>query len=277
MSGSINHEFIERYQLELEKNPRSRVFAPLSEAYRKMGLIEEAVNICRIGVQANPDFAGGRVAYAKILLEKKAYQEALTQLEKAVHLSPDNLLAHSLMGDILIELRRPREALKAYKMVLFFSPDNERARAAVRKWEFLTAEEFEDEEFAMRPVFRGPITIANTNEKKSGNASEEPNPERRAREIERAISLADAFTVRNDLQAAMELLEKAIKTLGSTPELENRLNLLSRRTQTFVADEEEEVEIDSQDLSTSASPSTVDQRRQILESFLRRINERRLS
>jgi hypothetical protein len=32
-------ELLERYQILLEKDPRSQVFAPLAEAYRKMGLL----------------------------------------------------------------------------------------------------------------------------------------------------------------------------------------------------------------------------------------------
>ena len=39
---NVNPEFVERYQLELARDPRSRVFAALSEAYRKMGLLDEA-------------------------------------------------------------------------------------------------------------------------------------------------------------------------------------------------------------------------------------------
>src|SRR5882757_1022853 len=125
--NSVNSEFVERYQLELAKNPRSRVFASLAEAYRKMGLIDEAKRICRFGTEAHPDFAGGHVAYAKVLLDLKAPAEALTHLEKATKLSPDNLLAHNLLGETLIQLRRPKDALKAFKMVLFLDPENTRA------------------------------------------------------------------------------------------------------------------------------------------------------
>ncbi|RYZ63286.1 MAG: tetratricopeptide repeat protein, partial [Proteobacteria bacterium] len=152
--ASINPEFVERYQLELNKNPRSRVFAPLAEAYRKMGLLEEAKRICRFGTQAHPDFAGGHVAYAKVLLDLKNPGEALKHLEAAAKLSPDNLLAHNLLGETLIEVRRPKEALKAFKMVLFLDPDNARATQAVRKWEFLTADEYSEDVFAMKPIFK---------------------------------------------------------------------------------------------------------------------------
>ena len=55
--ATIHPELIERYQLTLERDPKSQVFAPLSEAYRKMGLLEEAFRISTRGVQFHPIFA----------------------------------------------------------------------------------------------------------------------------------------------------------------------------------------------------------------------------
>lgn len=250
----VNPEFVERYQLEYQKNPKSKVFAPLAEAYRKMGLLDEAYRICKLGVSLHPEFAGGRVALAKVLLDRKKPQEALTQLENAVNLSPDNLLAHMLMGETLLELRRPKDALKAFKMVLFLNPSDERAKSAVRKWEFLTAEEYDDEAFSMRPLFRG---------------KEEPAQasERVKRTLERALSLADAFTVRNDLLAAIEVLENAQRQLGPLPDIENRLRLLNKRTQPM---------IESDDDETEDEDSGMERRRLRLEKLLRRIDERRI-
>lgn len=273
----INPEFVERYQLELEKNPQSKVFAPLAEAYRKMGLLEEAHRLCKKGVQFHPDFAGGRVAFAKVLLALQTNEEALTQLEKAVQLSPDNLLAHSLMGEALLELRRPKEALKAFKMVLFLNPDDEKARETVRKWEFLTADEFEDDAFQMRPVFGGNST-GDSNKSRSEDSSdkspdESPRANRQERELERALSLADAFTVRNDLTAATEVLENARHWLGPLPEIDTRLQLLSRRAQALATDEPPD-ELDELDALDEPNPAQ-ERRRQVLEDLLRRINERR--
>ncbi len=283
MSSVINPEFIERYQLEYQKNPKSRVFAPLAEAYRKMGLLEEAARICAAGVQLHPEFSSGRVAYAKILLDQKNYHEALGHLEKAVQISPDNLMANSLLGDTLLELRRPKEALKAFKMVLFISPQDAKALAAVRKWEFLTADEYDSELFQLKPLFGGnastdaddddsapedfskspatavspemlrpknfgpsrrqappitddvtfdPIDQNDRNDRNSESANESLEQQRgqsQQRDLERALSLADAFTIRNDIDRAYQILQDAKKALGPFPELNNRIALLARR------------------------------------------------
>jgi tetratricopeptide (TPR) repeat protein len=267
----VNLEFIERFQLEYKKNPRSRVFAPLAEAYRKMGMLEEAHRLCLRGVQIHPDFAGGRVAFAKVLLEMGKDEGALTQLEKAIHTSPENLLAHSLMGEVLIKLRRPKEALKSYKMVLFLNPNDEKARQTVQKWEFLSADEYEDELFAMKPVFR---MKDQSTDPKIRIPPEEPllepisvNPQK-AKALERATSLADAFTIRGDLERAIQLLVQARSQLGPASEIERRLELLARRT--------EGMDFTASEAQPAYGLDQKERKRQRLETFLRRIEARRL-
>ena len=229
-SGSVNVEYVERCQLEYERNPRSRIFAPLAEAYRKMGMLDEALRACATGVSFHPDFAGGRVTYAKCWIDRGEHAKALEQLEQAAQLSPDNLLAHSLMGETLLALRRPKDALKAFKMALFLNPRDERARQAVRKWEFLTAEDYEDDLFIAHKLGE---TIHPASEASDRIAQDPPKATRVTfeRELERALSLADAFTVRHNLESAMQVLKAARERMGALPEIENRLKLLGRRAQ----------------------------------------------
>lgn len=254
--SSIAPEFVERYQLELQKNPNSKVFAPLAEAYRKMGLVDEAIRICVRGVNLHPDFVSGRVAYAKALLEKKALKDALTQLEKAAQISPDNILAFTLLAETLMELRRPKDALKAYKMVLFLNPHDEKALQAVRKWEFLTADEYEAALFAMDNESQPPPL--------SKAATAAPLDETGKRALERALSLADAYTIRNDIEKALWVLKDARQHLGPVPDLVNRLAILSKRAQVF---EEESLPQENTGLRG--------QKKVVLEGFLQRINDRR--
>ena len=275
---AIAPETVERYQIEFQKNPNSRIFAALAEAYRQMGLLDEAYQMCKTGLEKHPGFAGGRVAMARILIARKEPEEALSHLEKAAEVSPDNILAHSLRGDTLLQLRRPKDALKAFKTVLFLNPGDERAQRAVRKWEFLSAEDYDDELFEMKPLFQKGAVVEEAPELKP-IADEAPTdslagPLWRKSEIERGVSLADAFTVRGELERAIDVLHRVIDSVGNDPEIDRRLNLLVKRAQ---AEERAARSSSSPPDFTQTTAAARAVRQKKLETFLQRINARRSS
>jgi len=220
----IQPELIEKYQMLLQKDPKSQVFAPLTEAYRKMGLLEEAFRIAVRGVQLNPNFGGGRIALAKVFLDRDNPNGALEELEKAVELSPDNILAHSLLGDCYLKAQRPKDALNSFKMVLFLAPTNEKAMKAVRKLEALTADEYEDDLFEMKPLPQ--VDYIRT----ENAAPLKPVSERQNSDLERILSLVDAFIVRNDIEKAATTLKESERSFGAHPELVKRLKLVNQRS-----------------------------------------------
>ena len=127
--------FVERYQIIYEKDPQSKVFAPLAEAYRRMGLIDEAIDLAETGIRNHPHFASGRVALGKCYAQKGLYEKAIEQLIIASDLSPENLLAHQLLGDCFSKLNKLSEALNSYKMVLFLNPLDRKAGLKVQELE----------------------------------------------------------------------------------------------------------------------------------------------
>lgn len=257
----IQPELIEKFQILLQKDPKSQVFAPLSEAYRKMGLVEEAFRIAVRGVQFNPNFSGGRIALAKVFLDRDNVASAQDELEKAVELSPDNILAHSLLGDCYLKTKRPKEALRSFKMVLFLAPTNEKAQKAVRKLEALTADEYEEDLFEMKqlPQVDQVTTESMTPIKPIANVGV-------SNDLDRILSLSDAYIVRNDLDKANELLRQGEADFGSHPELVKRLKLVNQRG--FGGETESEPK-------TAPPPSrkqtAVDRKIELLEDLLMRV------
>jgi len=209
----VNPEFVERCQLIFEKDPTSKVFAPLTEAYRRMGLIDAALEVGRRGVALHPTFAGGRLALAKALVDKGMFTEALSHLKEVCELSPENLLAHNLLGEVYLKLREPKLALKAFKMVLFLNAQDERARKNVARLESLTADEYEAEVFA--PARLDVLLV-----------DEQPGTPEYQKELQRVISLVDAFLGRNDGDKASQLLSHALAKLGRHPALLQRWDFL---------------------------------------------------
>src|SRR6185312_9107047 len=96
LMDEINPEFVERYQRLYEADPKSRIFAPLAEAYRKMGLLNEARDVAESGVANHPDFPGGRVALGRVLNDLGLIEEAVRELKKAAELAPENILAQQI-------------------------------------------------------------------------------------------------------------------------------------------------------------------------------------
>lgn len=256
----VNPQFVERQQLIYEKDPNSKVFATLAESYRRMGLLEEAFRIAALGVKKHPNYVSGQVALAKILLEKSQNEDAKNHLLKAIETSPENILAHSLLGKAYALLRKPKEALKAYKMVLFLNPIDEKAQKAVRKLESLTADEYDDEMFKMENLSASLDFV----EKHTPNIDSQDLASR-IRTMERLLSLADAFMVRNDYERAEETLIKAEEQCGSHPEIRNRRQMIAERNQ----------DLPQQQMPAEEARSPKDgfNRTAFLRSLLRRINE----
>lgn len=222
----IGAETIEKYQLILSKDPSSRVFAPLAEAYREMGLLKEAATTVTLGVQRHPQFVSGLVTHARIMREVGELEKALQSALKASQLAPENILAHQLLAEIYLSQKRAKEALKAFKMVLFLNPQSQSAQKGVKKLESLTADEYDDELFEMSKL---PEVKLDAEIKASLENSfvHTPNPAQKA--LERMLSLIDAFIVRNDLEKAHALLRDTELEFGAHPEIERRLKTLQVR------------------------------------------------
>jgi tetratricopeptide (TPR) repeat protein len=125
------YHYLKKYQ----DDPTSRVFAPLAEAYRKAGLLKEAVEIAREGLKIHPTFIGGKVALARALFDLKEYQSVIETLKPVVADAPDNLIAQRILGDSYLILGRLADAVQSYKMLLYFSPDDPELSQMVQELE----------------------------------------------------------------------------------------------------------------------------------------------
>ncbi|HEY8270096.1 MAG TPA: tetratricopeptide repeat protein [Pseudobdellovibrionaceae bacterium] len=232
----IEASAIEKYQMILQKDANSQVFAPLADAYRERGMLKEAEQIVSAGVKRHPSFASGFVVYARIMKDLSKPEESLKLIRKAVELAPENIMAHHLQAEIYLQSKRPKEALKAFKMVLFLNPQSERARKAVAKLESLTADEYEDDVFEMSKIAslkeqfwtEDEPEEEPRNEKEVTKTSSPPSPSPQG--LERTISLIDALIVRSDLTKAKMLLTDAQSEFGDHPEILQRLKLLHSRS-----------------------------------------------
>jgi tetratricopeptide (TPR) repeat protein len=127
----VLYQYLKKYQ----QDPSSRVFAPLAEAYRKAGLVDEAIEIAREGLLAHPSFVGGRVALARALFDKKLYEDVVLELSSMIRDVPDNLVAQRLLAESYLMLGKLMEALEVYKMLLYFMPQDQETSKIVKELE----------------------------------------------------------------------------------------------------------------------------------------------
>lgn len=118
-----------------QDDPTSKIFAPLAEAYRKIGLVDQAIEICLEGLAHHPDFVGGKVALARSYFEKKQFIKVREVLQPMIDAIPDNLVAQRLLADANFSLGFTQEALSSYKMLLYFNPSDREVAEMVQELE----------------------------------------------------------------------------------------------------------------------------------------------
>ena len=111
-----------KYQADFEKNPRSRVFAPLAETYRKLGMTDKAMEILSQGIRHHPAYVMGYLGLAFCYYDLKQYTLAYSTLRPLVETSRDNIRLQKIFAEICIELGYKEEALDTYKYLLFINP-----------------------------------------------------------------------------------------------------------------------------------------------------------
>lgn len=113
-------DLFDRYR----RAPGSTIFAPLADACRKAGMIEEALDICRKGLESNPRYASGYVVQGKCLYDAERPAEAEAAFRKVLALDPKNLVALKFIGIILSERGDAGAARACFEHILALDPDD---------------------------------------------------------------------------------------------------------------------------------------------------------
>jgi tetratricopeptide (TPR) repeat protein len=94
---------IEDLKKKLSVNPESMIFVPLADAYRKAGLLGDAVDVCKAGLEKHPSYTSARVVLGRIYSEKEMLDEAIEEFKKVEAVDVDNIMVHSMLGNAYLE------------------------------------------------------------------------------------------------------------------------------------------------------------------------------
>jgi pentatricopeptide repeat protein len=111
-----------KYSLLYEKNPKSRVFAPLAESYRKLGMLDDAFKILRKGIKNHPTYTLGYIVLAHCYYDKEQYEIAYNTLRPFVANNVENISLQKLFAETCVKLGYLEEALNSYKGLLLINP-----------------------------------------------------------------------------------------------------------------------------------------------------------
>jgi tetratricopeptide (TPR) repeat protein len=91
---------VEELRRRVQTDPTSIAFAALAEEYRRAGQYEEAVEVCRNGLNRHPAYLSARVTLGRALIELNELDEAKMELDQVLSLAPENLAAIRALAEV---------------------------------------------------------------------------------------------------------------------------------------------------------------------------------
>jgi len=109
---------IDDLRRRVQRDPTSIAFAQLAEECRRAGHFQEAVDVCRAGLELHPGYLSARVTLGRALIELGDLDIALAELEHVLKSAPDNLAAIRGVAEIHHRQGHLSEALAQYRAAL---------------------------------------------------------------------------------------------------------------------------------------------------------------
>lgn len=121
---------IDRYRQILEADPGSMVFVELAKALIDTASHEEAIEVCRRGLDHHPDSIVGHVLWGRALIGLADPEAAMDHFDQAIALDPNNPYAYNLIGEVLLHRQLHRSAIPILRRAVALQPGD----ARVRQW-----------------------------------------------------------------------------------------------------------------------------------------------
>ena len=113
---------LSKYLEQYKRRPQSRVFAPLAEAYRKLGMLDEALKVLKEGIKRNPSYVLGYLVLAQCYADQFQWDRVHQTLLPLITHHKDNIALQKLFAKSCLETGELELALETYKWLLFLNP-----------------------------------------------------------------------------------------------------------------------------------------------------------
>jgi tetratricopeptide (TPR) repeat protein len=191
--GEKDFSEIARLSERLNKDPKSRIFVQLADAYRKSNMIDEALEILNKGLAFHPNYPLAHLILGKCHFDKRQYEQAKESFDKTLSYDPQNIVALRMLAQTCEVTKDEDGQIKAYQGILAIDPFDAPAKEKLAHLESLHGKE---------PLY----TIAMAQEyEKQGN-------------LEKALSIYEnlSFATPGDLVLKQKVTELKEKIGGGT-------------------------------------------------------------
>jgi protein O-mannosyl-transferase len=110
----------------------------LGIVFLRQGKVDEAISMLQAAVDLRPDNSPAHENLAKALLQKGQVAEALIHYRKLLELQPDNIEVHNIVGTVLVQQGEIKDGVEEWQKVLAIQPDNGNAMSNLA-WVFATS------------------------------------------------------------------------------------------------------------------------------------------
>jgi len=124
---------IQKLERRHAENPDGRYFAPLADAYRKAGQVDEALILVRAGIEKHPDYLSAHIVLGRCLLDKKEDDGAGQAFERVLGLDAENIIALKSLSEIAERRGDPVGARQWLQKLLVVDPMNAEADADLQR------------------------------------------------------------------------------------------------------------------------------------------------
>lgn len=196
---------IEELKKKLSANPESLIFVPLADAYRKAGMHEEGIDICKRGLEKHPSYTSARVVLGRIYNEKSKYDEAITELKKVESVDDDNLMVHSMLGNVYLKKKMHAEAIEQFQRVLSLNPEDTETQEKLQ--EALAAKQDPGKPEPSRPPAPPPPVKPAVTAPAPAKPAEPAKPKI---DVSKSLKAAELYTKKEEFDKAIEILKEVL-------------------------------------------------------------------